>query len=744
MTNAKASKKSILSAFLYGAFICVIFFLCSRSFSIPFIQNNPLIRSLYTNLSRVAALAILIAFAFSFKKMPKKLYLCLWVLYGLLLFSTILEGGNLRRWLGTSYPILAMNAFVILECNTTAGIKRFTKVLSGFFTVLITLNFLQMVFLPTVFGVTASTSGKIFLLAQENQLIYPLTIGLLFVLLSDYFNQDRAQLQFYSLIYFLTVVLNFSVGSLMGATVLLVYLLFPSVRSFFAKKPFTAFLCLFLFIFILLVFFFEPIASFPPIRFVIENILHKDVTLTHRTKIWRIAFQEILKKPLFGQGYGDTDNFFTVIAWGKPKIFSAHNQYIQTWYIGGTAAIATVVGYLLIGNSLLQKMPDKNLSGKIKAIAAALMIMLLVEAPTFNTLLFTINLGAVIALTLQKENHHMTAINHPLTPLREELISVVIPVYNVERYLKDCLDSVLKQSFQNLEIILVDDGSTDNSCAICKAYAAKDPRIKLITQENGGLSAARNTGIAAATGQYITFVDSDDAIALDMIQQLYDMMIQHGADLTACQKEFIDEQGNVIPSESYYPDRILTGSKDAMNAFFQDNGLDTTAWGKLYKTTHFSEIRYPVGKYHEDVYTTYQLVALSQKTVVTARRLYLYRQRANSIIHESFSPKHLDAVEGSLLRAEYVAKHFPKEASVARSKIVYAANSCVVKLMRSKQRDKKTITYLQKQYRTYEWDFLKGNSKATAKLFSVFAYINLPAVLKATDLLFKLRRMHSK
>ncbi len=314
---------------------------------------------------------------------------------------------------------------------------------------------------------------------------------------------------------------------------------------------------------------------------------------------------------------------------------------------------------------------------------------------------------------------------------REEvLISVVVPVYNVEAYLEECVESILHQTYRELEIILVNDGSTDSSYDICRRFAERDSRIVLLSQENGGLSAARNTGIKAATGQYVTFIDSDDAIDPAMIGYLYTLLTQHGADMSVCQKEFTDEQSAVLPHGKTYADTVLDGNTACMNAFFRDVGLDTCAWGKLYKTAMFESIDYPVGKYHEDVFTTYRLVALCDRIAVGSRRLYQYRQRAGSIIQSSFSPKHLHAVEGSLQRAAFVCARYPQSATLAKAAVVYAANSCAMRLTYCASVDAETVAYLQQQYRRYEWDFLRGRNRLAAKLFSICAFIHLKTLIR--------------
>ena len=161
------------------------------------------------------------------------------------------------------------------------------------------------------------------------------------------------------------------------------------------------------------------------------------------------------------------------------------------------------------------------------------------------------------------------------------LISVIVPVYNVEKYLNKCVDSIIHQTFTNLEIILVDDGSTDKSGPFCEKYAALDQRVKVIHKTNGGLSDARNKGIEKATGDFVTFIDSDDFIELDMIEYLYRLLCQAEADISVCQRNEIEEGSNRKKAHLIVKYEIIVGNKNCMKAFFECPGIDTIAWGKL-------------------------------------------------------------------------------------------------------------------------------------------------------------------
>ena len=215
-----------------------------------------------------------------------------------------------------------------------------------------------------------------------------------------------------------------------------------------------------------------------------------------------------------------------------------------------------------------------------------------------------------------------------------KLISIIIPVYNVEQYLDDCIRSVQTQTYQNIEIILVDDGSTDQSGSMCDTYAGLDDRIRVIHQPNQGLSAARNTGFAASEGAYIALVDSDDVISPIYIQTLYDMLKNHNADIAACEYTQNEEELDT----QYILDHDKAYKIDAPTMLRQWHGkrkrVETVAWNKLYKREILESMSpeiFPTGKTHEDVYTSHLFVEKASGIVITDRKLYYYRKRDNSI-----------------------------------------------------------------------------------------------------------------
>lgn len=222
----------------------------------------------------------------------------------------------------------------------------------------------------------------------------------------------------------------------------------------------------------------------------------------------------------------------------------------------------------------------------------------------------------------------------------EPLVSVIIPVYKVEAYLRECVDSVLSQTYANLEIILVDDGSPDGCPAICDAYAAKDSRVRVIHKENGGLSDARNAGMKIASADWWTFVDSDDVIHPQMIELLMKPMLKDSAvTLSTCEfVRFVDEPARALSSENpVYESRTLKEFGYTVSA--------RVAWGKIYHRNLFSGISYPKRRLHEDEFITYKLMYKADSIAYIGIPLYFYRQREDSIMAHMSKKRILDTFD---------------------------------------------------------------------------------------------------
>ncbi len=191
----------------------------------------------------------------------------------------------------------------------------------------------------------------------------------------------------------------------------------------------------------------------------------------------------------------------------------------------------------------------------------------------------------------------------------QPLISVIVPCYNVEEYLPKCIESILNQTYRNLEILLVDDGSPDNCGRICDEYAAKDSRIRIIHKKNGGLSDARNAALDVMTGEYVTFIDSDDYVSDDYVEYLYKIIKESGVKLSVSSYQtFVDDSSAEICTNNPLFVKIVH-TNDALTGMFYQQIFDTSAWAKMYHRSLFSDgIRYPKGWLYEDLPTTYRLM----------------------------------------------------------------------------------------------------------------------------------------
>ena len=213
------------------------------------------------------------------------------------------------------------------------------------------------------------------------------------------------------------------------------------------------------------------------------------------------------------------------------------------------------------------------------------------------------------------------------------LVSVIVPVYKVEPYLRRCLDSIVGQTYKNLEIILVDDGSPDGCPAICDEYAAKDSRIVVIHKENGGLSDARNAGLEIAKGEYISFIDSDDWVADVYIEALWTALDSQKAELAVGNYHATESSYTLKISDcDYTPSEVLEPVQAVKKLWSKDAVAFVTSWGKLIKASLLDGLRFPKGFIHEDEYTTYKILYRASKTVFLNLPLYCYFQREDSII----------------------------------------------------------------------------------------------------------------
>ncbi|PYG89473.1 glycosyltransferase involved in cell wall biosynthesis [Ruminiclostridium sufflavum DSM 19573] len=302
------------------------------------------------------------------------------------------------------------------------------------------------------------------------------------------------------------------------------------------------------------------------------------------------------------------------------------------------------------------------------------------------------------------------------------MISVIVPVFNVEKYIRTCIESIAGQTYKNLEIILVDDGSEDSCGQICEEYAKKDRRITVIHKSNGGLSDARNTAIDRAGGEYITFVDSDDSLEYDYIEYLYNLIERYSADISVCNINRIFEGGfreeNIISDiqSEYSP-------QEALEQMLYQKLFDVSACAKLYKAELFAGIRYPKGKYYEDFATTYLLFDKCAKIAYGALPKYNYLIRENSITTSQFSQKRMELIDISQQMLDFISAEYPDIRRAAISRFISANFQIYLQTPRDKklfvEEKARIIDNIKKYRKTVLFD---SKTRRKNKLAVIFSY----------------------
>lgn len=224
------------------------------------------------------------------------------------------------------------------------------------------------------------------------------------------------------------------------------------------------------------------------------------------------------------------------------------------------------------------------------------------------------------------------------------LISIIIPVYGVEKYLERCVDSVLNQTYSNIEVLLVDDGSLDNCPKICDNYAEIDSRIKVIHKENGGLSSARNCGLKIANGDYIGFVDSDDYIEPEMFEKLMFVLLKTNSDISICgvKDEYEDVKPGIPSDVNYVTKQTVINGSQALQYVLKDTVIVSHAWDKLYKAELWNNIEFPEGKRFEDMYTLYKVISRTKQVVLIPEKQYVYIHHSDSISYNKMQQNCFD------------------------------------------------------------------------------------------------------
>ena len=306
------------------------------------------------------------------------------------------------------------------------------------------------------------------------------------------------------------------------------------------------------------------------------------------------------------------------------------------------------------------------------------------------------------------------------------LLSIVVPVYKVEPYLEKCVNSILAQTYSNLEIILIDDGSPDNCGKICDDFTQKDSRVFVIHKSNGGLSSARNAGIEIAHGEYIGFVDSDDTIEPDMYEKLHHAIQRDKTDLAVCAVNYVYEDGKILKKPGLGKDAIFHFPQ-AMVEMNLHRLFDMATWSKLYHRNLFDGLRFPVGKLSEDYYVMFRILDRAQKISYVDATCYNYLQRKNSVTRSN-KINH-DHEYAALEQMEYLEEKYPELNVVGH--VAYASAALTVydfylknkvRCPKEKLEHFKSVVQENKEY-IQKADFLPKSKRIQFHLFGLSTWL---------------------
>ena len=296
-------------------------------------------------------------------------------------------------------------------------------------------------------------------------------------------------------------------------------------------------------------------------------------------------------------------------------------------------------------------------------------------------------------------------------------LSVIVPVYNVERYLSHCLDSLISQTLKDIEIILVNDGSTDDSEKICRDYSEKDSRIKLYSKQNGGLSDARNYGLQYASSDVVGFVDSDDYIDAEMFEGLLNAKEAANAQIAVGGVKMVNGEGQVYMTRSLDSNAVLN-RHDAMEELLKSKRITNSVCNKIFDKALFDQIIFPVGRLYEDEYVTYRLFDRAEKVAMTNQVFYYYRSSPNSITHKVFSEREFDRIDASQIKVKYIKNNYPDLVKYAERYLVY---DCVMSLSKMTEYKVSYNQLTRDNIRKYLKCFLVGDYAVGTKLFAIVA-----------------------
>ena len=312
----------------------------------------------------------------------------------------------------------------------------------------------------------------------------------------------------------------------------------------------------------------------------------------------------------------------------------------------------------------------------------------------------------------------------------DDLISIIIPVYRVEKYLEECLNSVINQTYANLEIILIDDGSSDRCGQICDEYAKKDERIEVIHQENQGVSNARNHGIEMAKGKYITFVDSDDYLDQDYIKYLYDEITKFNADISICGTLDIDEKNNILKRSKKFEKTL--NLQDAIKEMLKEKYYNSVIWAKMYQAELAKKAKFNQNlRIAEDLDYIYKILGMSKVVRVnTGTCLYYYRSRNDSATTNVYNENWEKEIEINKKIINDCEKNLKSIELYAIRRYMRINYTCMMKILRNNQNDEQ-YKILQKNVMEYLWKYIFSFKISIVEKFKLICAIYCKNITKS-------------
>lgn len=318
----------------------------------------------------------------------------------------------------------------------------------------------------------------------------------------------------------------------------------------------------------------------------------------------------------------------------------------------------------------------------------------------------------------------------------EPLISVIIPVYNVEKYLNKCITSVVEQTYKNLEIIIVDDGSTDQSPEICDEWEKRDGRIQVVHSSNGGAGKARNTALDMATGDYVTFVDSDDYIAPQMYQVLLEQFYD-GIGIVECNYSMVYDDYEQFKEETKIYKIHTYSAMQAMHENINDHIFRQLIWNKMYRKDVIKGIYFPTGKKIDDEFWTYQAIGNASKLIYMDQKLYAYRQQEQSVMHLLDAKKRLEALKAKEERHKYICKFMPQLKTESLNNLWFTCIYQGQRVLKDKNKENLKSVYpqIKRFIKKYPQTNLKDITDKKQKIWIIFAKISFCGTCKIRNLL---------